>query len=99
MKRIVIFAAVLAVLTCCRGKSSSWEKSAEYARFAAVLEALQHDRDSLFNLAESLPAGTSADEVLRLMEERGRVDAEIARVRADRDEAERIYYLKQAAKR
>lgn len=99
MKRIAILAAVLGVLTCCRGKSPSWEKSAEYGRFCASLESLQAARDSLFNLSESLSADAPDGEVLRLMEERLAVEAIIWRVKQECDEAERMYYLKQAAKR
>lgn len=96
MKRIAILAAVAALLMSCRGKSPSFEKTPEYAAFSSSLELLESRRDSLFNLSESLPAGTADDEVLRLMEERSTVEAEIRRVKAERDEAERIYYLKQA---
>lgn len=96
MKRIAILAAVAALLMSCRGKSPSFEKTPEYAAFSALLESLESRRDSLFNLSESLPAGTPDDEVLRLMEERSTVEAEIRRVKAERDEAERVYYLKQA---
>lgn len=96
MKRIAILAAVAALLMSCRGKSPSFEKTPEYAAFSALLESLESRRDSLFNLSESLPAGTPDDEVLRLMEERSTVEAEIRRVKAGRDEAERVYYLKQA---
>lgn len=95
MKRIAILAAVAALLMSCRGKSPSFEKTPEYAAFSSSLELLESRRDSLFNLSESLPAGTH-DEVLRLMEERSTVEAEIRRVKTERDEAERIYYLKQA---
>jgi len=96
MKRIAILAAVAALLMSCRGKSPSFEKTPEYAAFSSSLELLESRRDSLFNLSESLPAGTADDEVLRLMEERSTVEAEIRRVKAERDEAERVYYLKQA---
>ena len=96
MKRIAILAAVAALLMSCRGKSPSFEKTPEYAAFSALLESLESRRDSLFNLSESLPAGTPDDEVLRLMKERSTVEAEIRRVKAERDEAERVYYLKQA---
>lgn len=96
MKRIAILAAVAALLMSCRGKSPSFEKTLEYAAFSSSLELLESRRDSLFNLSESLPAGTNDDEVLRLMEERSTVEAEIRRVKAERDEAERMYYLKQA---
>nr|DAR57234.1 MAG TPA: Protein involved in gliding motility 9 Secretion System Type.5A [Caudoviricetes sp.] len=99
MKRIAILAAVAALLMSCRGKSPSFEKTPEYAAFSSSLVLLESRRDSLFNLSESLPAGTNDDEVLRLMEERSTVEAEIRRVKADRDEAERVYYLKQAGKR
>lgn len=96
MKRIAILAAVAALLMSCRGKSPSFEKTPEYAAFSALLESLESRRDSLFNLSESLPSGTLDDEVLRLMEERSTVEAEIRRTKSDRDEAERMYYLKQA---
>ena len=96
MKRIAILAAVAALLMSCRGKSPSFEKTPEYAAFSSSLELLESRRDSLFNLSESLPAGTPDDVVLRLMEERSTVEAEIRRVKAERDEAERVYYLKQA---
>lgn len=96
MKRIAILAAVAALLMSCRGKSPSFEKTPEYAAFSSSIEFLESRRDSLFNLSESLPAGTADDEVLRLMEERSTVEAEIRRVKAERDEAERVYYLKQA---
>lgn len=96
MKRIAILAAVAALLMSCRGKSPSFEKTPEYSAFSSSLELLESRRDSLFNLSESLPAGTNDDEILRLMEERSTVEAEIRRVKADRDEAERMYYLKQA---
>lgn len=96
MKRIAILAAVAALLMSCRGKSPSFDKTPEYAAFSSSLELLESRRDSLFNLSESLPAGTNDDEILRLMEERSTVEAEIRRVKADRDEAERVYYLKQA---
>lgn len=96
MKRIAILAAVAALLMSCRGKSPSFEKTPEYAAFSSSLELLETRRDSLFNLSESLPAGTNDDEVLRLLEERSTVEAEIRRVKAERDEAERMYYLKQA---
>lgn len=99
MKRIAILAAVAALLMSCRGKSPSFEKTPEYAAFSSSLVLLESRRDSLFNLSESLPAGTNDDEVLRLMEERSTVETEIRRVKADRDEAERVYYLKQAGKR
>ena len=97
MKRIAILAAIAALLMSCRGgKSPSFEKTPEYAAFSALLESLESRRDSLFNLSESLPSGTLDDEVLRLMEERSIVEAEIRRTKSDRDEAERMYYLKQA---
>lgn len=96
MKRIAILAAIAALLMSCRGKSPSFEKTPEYAAFSALLESLESRRDSLFNLSESLPSGTLDNEVLRLMEERSTVEAEIRRTKSDRDEAERMYYLKQA---
>lgn len=99
MKRIAILAAVVASLVCCRGKSPSFEKSPEYGRFSAALELLRSRRDSLFNLSESLPAGTPDGEVLRLMEERLAVEDVIARVKRERDEAEQMFYLKQAARK
>ena len=96
MREFAILAAVAALLMSCRGKSPSFEKTPEYAAFSALLESLESRRDSLFNLSESLPAGTPDGEVLRLMEERSTVEAEIRRTKSDRDEAERMYYLKQA---
>ena len=96
MRGFAILAAVAALLMSCRGKSPSFEKTPEYAAFSSSLELLESRRDSLFNLSESLPAGTPDDEVLRLMEERSTVEAEIRRTKSDRDEAERMYYLKQA---
>lgn len=99
MKRIAVFAAVLGLLAGCRNNPPTWEKSQEYAGFCAILEELQMKRDSLFNLSESLPEGTDPGEVLRLMDERLRYDNQIARVKRDRDEAERMFYLKQAARR
>lgn len=99
MKRIAILAAAAALLTCCRGKSPSFEKTSEYGRFSAEIETLEARRDSLFKLSESLTDETPSEEVYRLMEERSVVEAEIRRVKGQRDEAERMYYLKQAGKR
>ncbi|MBR0281279.1 MAG: hypothetical protein IJQ81_06770 [Oscillibacter sp.] len=50
-------------------------------------------------MSESLSADAPDGEVLRLMEERLAVEAIIWRVKQECDEAERMYYLKQAAKR
>lgn len=99
MKGFAILAAVAALLTCCRGKSPSFERTAEYEAFSASLDLLAAKRDSLFRASDSLPAGTPAEETFRLMDERLAVEAEIRRVQADRDEAEKLYYLKQAGKR